>query len=1328
MRAGEAQADFDPGGRKRPPRPPAGPGGPVPRPARPKPPAHEGERNLIPRYTAIVLAQPGSAFPLQRLAQLARERDGNLDNLIIEFESKANATSVDTYSAAIALAGLYKLDGRADQAVATFEKAIAQKPNDPAAHLALARVHQDRGDTAKARASYEKALSLQTIAADREATLRQLLVLSLDIKDFDAAKRAHEGLVKLQPNNLFMKAELARELYTRSEFARSAAEYESVVATASGDNRALAPLLKDLGRAQAKSEQQKKAIATFKRALAAAGPDSGIRTEVYEQLAEIYRAEQRLGELVAQLEKDNPQDATRLALLAGLYEETGASEKAISTYRRALLANAKLTDLRLRLVRLLQTSGQLDEAIREYELLIRSSKNNPAFVFELCDALIQRGEQAKALMHLSQLEAHLGSDDDNLARLADFYTKIGEGDRALKLLQRLASSTSGDPTYIIDLGDRYYDEGKRDLAVTTWKRLLTVVTPSAKALSTLSDVYFDHEMAAAGLEAVKEAARLEPTSFVYQKQLAAGFERVKHYRDAERIYASLSAKAAERGDRALLRDVRQRLVLVWSLQHTVEAQLPALAGRFDATPPDLEAGRMLAEAYAHLKKTNDASRILARVSELAPGDVDTWLARERISVQDGKLAEAIDALEHAVKIDPKLARDSYQRMAQYARTLGKEDAAVRYAAKAVELNPDDAEGHRRLGDMYRAQRDLEKAAFAYRTAILKNDRLFPVYFQLADLLLTRGDTAAADRLFRRVMRTCPDDEMLLRAARASMQIHLGQGTLQTVEHDLLPLTIANPRRLALRKLLLEIYANLTYELVQRVRYGTPSERSAAERSLSTIGSRAIKPLLDALVDAESGQQQTAIDVLGFVNNKNAALPLFTFATGNAPLSLRTSAMLAVARLGSVELLSRLEPLLLGHADSSANLVDAPLSFTEAMALAVARTEGIRASQLLEKFLHHDQPTLRTIGAIALGAQKHRAAERTLIKMVSDPSEGALSRAAALSAVAALNPNEATRLSEKNLDSTNPTAYTLALGSLAYMSDRKGVSSERVANALVDDLVRARTASSSTTRTLNLLALTLDSSTTTSQLLARVLFHATHEGSIERAIPSAVDPLLPVDARAAALKHYEPAIERAARALLEGADHSATTVLRLISDGPFGLAAAAGPLGMQIGNRIAMNLAPQFVGYIYHPDPDLQATALRLLATSNHEAAQRALSRALREGAPNTQWIALTSTAKPDGVVLEAIVDLLRNAPGWEVRVEAARALGRANSDARRDSAGELLEQIALHDPFALVRDEALRALFVFDRARSTRVATHLANSDPEPKVRDSAAKILATPP
>src|SRR5690606_33133633 len=118
--------------------------------------------------------------------QLYRDKDGNLAALEKDFEARAAQSGPEQYAATVALAGIYKADGRPEDAIRTYERAIALKSSDPTAVLALARLLQDRGDVAAARTRYEEALARQTSAADKEHTLRTLMTLALDAKDWAA--------------------------------------------------------------------------------------------------------------------------------------------------------------------------------------------------------------------------------------------------------------------------------------------------------------------------------------------------------------------------------------------------------------------------------------------------------------------------------------------------------------------------------------------------------------------------------------------------------------------------------------------------------------------------------------------------------------------------------------------------------------------------------------------------------------------------------------------------------------------------------------------------------------------------------------------------------------------------------------------------------------------------------------------------------------------------------------------------------------------------------------------------------------------------------------
>lgn len=1345
--------DFDPHGRHRPRPPPARAAGNGS--ARPTPPGAGADRSapsqaaLIERYARVVLSQPGAPFPLQRLAQLYRDRDGNMAKLIGDFEARAARKDADRYAATVALAGLYRLDGRAQDAIATYEKAVALKSDDAMAILALARLHQDRGDLAPARARYEQALSLQTAQADKEQTLRTLTSIALDQKDWDSAKRFHADLVKLEPRSLFVRGELGRELFNRGEFARAEAEYKDLVAAAAGDNRALAPALKDLGRAQAKAHENREAIASLEKALAVAGPESALRAEIYETIAEVYRADEQLAVLVKRLEDEHPADFARLALLGGLYEETGDSMRAIETYKRALAINPRQIDLRLRMIRLLQANGDLDKAIAEYEGLIKTAPNNPQFVFEECEALLQRGDRKRALELLTALEARGAGDEEVLARVADFYARIGENERSLAVLKRLAGSASGDPGHLVDLGDRYFQDGNTPLAVATWKRILVVVQPRAKALVALGDVYLEHDMTTDALAAYKEAASLEPANLPYKKSLAAAYERTRAYREARLLYEDIVVKAKDKGDKPLARECRTRIVALWGLERVLEQQLPNLRQKFAATPPDVDAGRMLAEAQLHARKLADAEATLRRVSELAPGDGDTYLALERVLVQQGKIADAIATLEKLAEAEPKRARELYQRMAQYALQIYKDEDAIEYAARAVELSPDDAEGHRRLGEMYRSKQDVDRAIAEFRAAITKNDRLFIVYFELADLLLSKGQTEEADQLFRRVVRGAQDEELVARASRLSMQINLGKGTLESLEQDLLPLAIGNPQRPIYRRLLIEIYGSLTFGLVQRVRHGTAQEADDARAALGRVGSRAVKPLLDALADQDVSQQRIAIDVLAYVQNEHAAPPLFAYATGPAEASLRTRAMIACGALASPALVPRYEALLFPKDASGeqANLADA---VAVAAVWGLARMHDAKALAPLRRIAKSGTPAMRALAVVGLGLARDKGSIANVAAIARSVDAGNVARAAAAYALGDLDAQgEAPTLLEM-AEEGDVLPRRAALAALARMASGKTPSWQGEAVQAMADAVFAGEAEGSRGHA-------AAEALASSAVAALAVLGADHDARADKAHEAMPVPegTLDVEAvlaglvphqvapaeRAAALVRFSDPIQRAALAALRTSGDRARAVLDAFGTGdgqlePFVPANAPEGPPKAKARAIAAALEPSLVPLARHPDPAIRTKAIVLAARSSSDAAVEAVVAGLEDSTESVVRVALAavSARRPDGRAppaneraVSAVGRILATHDGWAMRVLAARAMGRLGAAGAGAEASKRLQDAATKDAYALVRQAALESLATFDATAARALAARMAASDSEPRVRDMAKSLQSSP-
>jgi tetratricopeptide (TPR) repeat protein len=1295
---------------------------------------------LIARYRKIVLDQPGAQFPLQRLAALYRERDGNVDKLVAEFEARASQTGPGQYGALVALSGVYVEAARPEKAEETYQRAIALDPNNPLALLALGHLYDERGEKAHARDMFERALPHIASAQEKEQTLRLLMSLSIDEKDYAKARKFHGELVKAAKGSFFVRAELGRELLLRGQYAQAEIELRELVKAAAGDHRALAPALRDLGLALTRQGKHDEALGVLKRALAISRNESGIRREVLETMVEVYRARQQLPDLITILEQEHG-DYQRTRLLASLYEETGRIEQAIATYRKALLLNKNDIESRLKLVQLLQIQGELGAAIEEHKALVKAAPHNPDFVLQLAEAMLQQGDKKGALQQLQELERRSANDEQTLTALVDFYERVGETEQSMRLLHRLAEGGNVDPAHVVELGNRYYEEGDEEKALSTWKRILVLVPDRARAHHTIGEVYLDHDMADEALAELEQAAKLAPGERLYKKSLALALERTgsgaskrlrreRHDR-ARKLWEELLDEAGS--DYRLQQEARQHIVTLWSLSGTLTGRIKPLERNLAAKPPDLGAGRLLGEIYLRLRRLDDAERVLTQVTQAAKGDVSSALRLERVLVMERKLEQAISVLKRLTEADPKRAREYYQRMSQYAAESYHDDDAIEYARRAVDLSPDDASGHENLADMYRKRQDIDRAIAEYRKAIAKNDRLFPVYFELAELLFGREQYKEADHLLRRVMRSAVDEELVARATRLSMQINLAQKTLESLEQELLPIALSNPQKPVYRRLLVEIYGALAFPLVERLENPDAAVRDEARAALRRIGQRAVKPLLDALSDNRDTQQRVAIELLTVLENKSATAALYAYATSDAEPDLRVRAMIAAGAPADPSMLPRFEKLLVPDGTVRVDEGD-PVSI--AAVWGVSRIDSPAATRLKLRLLDAESPSARGLSALSLGLFHVRAAKGKLERMLASPEQGPVARSAAAHALAELS-DFATKdvllgLTQSVDDRLRAAALTvLARGGITLVEPR-------LAEAIVygrEPLRRAAIGAAA--------------------VLAKGAYRPRPDPLRTPAARVELEPILanfnsrPASAleEAHALELLGDALSDACRSAVQSSAEQARTVANALL--ARGGAPAFGDLTARIdelspderaraeatAERIARSVVQPFITLASHPSAGVRATAIELLGTRDEPEARKALVNALVDDDEQVQRAALQALSnRPHIDTFAGVVALLGDDHPWATRLGAARALSayaQLDEEARTTTAFkagyERLVERALKDDNAFVRQAALSSLWRLAPSAARPILQQIADSDREPRVADTARKLLSEP-
>ena len=1268
-------------------------------------PVHNRDRTdvLIARYRAILERNPAEGFAFERLLSLYREKDGNIDALLHLLEEEVQSDA-QNYSSRMLLGHLYRTQNRIDEARRRYMEASQLRPETSSPLIALGRIER-AFDPAASREILERALQHERDSQTRRELLRELGEIALEQEDWEGAGEYYSRLSRDADGSIYLRTEFARALAERQQYSRAISEYERVLGALRGDNRVIGPILRDLAQTQLSAGELDSAISTLERAFRIVGPGSGIRRELYDILVDVYRRTNRLADLVTRLNRARDFDA--IELLGRIHDELGNEEEALSAYRRALQRNPRHLDTRVRLIQLLSRAGRMEDVITEYRALTRAAPREPRFVVELAELLMQVGRRDEALRLTDQTSRRHSREPSVHQALAELYTRWGEQERATREINALVRVDPHDPTHLIALGEQQLEQGARETALATWRRILNTGSNRAEAHAMYASVLADHDFLDEAEEHYRRAISLDEDEVEYNRGLADVLERVRtgesagDRRERDEEAARFWTKVLEMStDRAARREARQRVVGIWSRRNRLAAKIREWNLAFEATPSDLEAGRFLAEAHLRVRprRVELADQVLQRIVEKEPGDTESLLTWERVKMAQGDLTGAIEVLRLLVEADPRRAPQYLQRMAEHAHALYRDQDAVQYAEDAVARAPDHAEGHRRLGDLYRARQEHELAIASYRRAIELNERLLTTYFDLAELYMAQGNAVEADRLYRRILRLSPDDDLIARAGSVLLQIHLGAGTLDQLEQDMLSLALAYPGRSVFRRLVVELYDSMVSSRIQEIQAGESQENEARE-TLKQIGIRAVKPLLEALADRDPVQQQIAIDILGYLGNQNAAGPLLAFVESvDNPLEMRVLALRAAGGLGG----SELTPRFLELARGSEGRLRGPAAW------ALSKIEARTSVAALRNLLEEPDPEVRVHAIVGLGKANVQSLAGRFERILRDDQSLAV-RIAAVWALGRIGGDEHIPALVDTLGQGGLMSQMAAhaLGRLSVrIEDRRARSA--LMRMLFEPNAELRSAVANALRISPQVQTELPVLGGDISLYLRRLIEGEREGGLH------------LDSNCSEL-------EEAARSSLRGPVERTVIVLQILSAADESLMGARfGALSdsdRQCLLELSRALIPELERAMEHAQPLVRVLAFQLLAEASPSHFGAILELALRDENERVLRIALdvvrANHVHQEGIA-EHVIRLATVHSDWSTRVRAVQAL------ARLQSAEEILIRILRTDEYAFVREAAAMAL---DDSVSSSAQEALMQSldDSDARVRQTVQQILETP-
>ena len=467
-------------------------------------------------FRKVLNVDPGSKAGLSSLAQLYFEQ-GEYDEALALLK-KIPEDDLDPSLLGM-LAYAYAQTHDFANAVATYEKALAQDPDNQETRRAYADALINGGKLDAARTELQK-----LVKADPEDGVSYLRLAQIDRQEghFDAAGQELEKAKSLAPDNLEIPLEQARLAdtlgqddkavtilqglvkqserpegqYTASEANNRAIFLERLGMVYRGQNKfdeALAAFrqMLVLGKSQEPraealivetlrlQQQPQKALAEAEAALQKYPDERSLKVLHASLLGEQGKVEEAVKELQGLL-KNNPEDRETYLAIAQIYSQAKRYADAESAIRKALSLSTAADDQNYALFLL----GGVYERQKKYDLAEEEFKKvlagNPLdgqvtasaanyLGYMLADRGVRLEESVKYIRKALDLDPNNPAYLDSLGWA---YYKMQKYDLAEPYLSKAGRLMANDPTIHEHLGHLYFQMGKKTMALQEWERAL----------------------------------------------------------------------------------------------------------------------------------------------------------------------------------------------------------------------------------------------------------------------------------------------------------------------------------------------------------------------------------------------------------------------------------------------------------------------------------------------------------------------------------------------------------------------------------------------------------------------------------------------------------------------------------------------------------------------------------------------------------------------------------------------------------------------------------------------------------------------------------------
>ncbi len=540
------------------------------------------------------------------------------------------------------------------------------------AYLGLGRAYLQSGDVDQAIAAWQHAA-----APFAEAQPYALLGDAYIVKhDLNAAARAYERAVRLQPDNSIFLTQLGIVYGQMGQFDQAQASFSKAIAQTVVPGTML--YYQMLGQDLAQVNAYDLARQAYQNALA-----------------------------------DNPDKSTYL-LIGQLEQSQRRFAQAEQAYRKYIAIDSWDANGYIGLGSLYQDQAQFDQAIQQYQQAIRmNAMANPAYA-ALPQLLPQQLGISKATHDLTGLVGHQLGFGWQFSRLGQLEARAGLLDQAMVDQQRAIDWQPQMAGFWQALGDEQFAAGFRQLAQTTLLRAgnqSTQVSSQINSGASLAHLFAQAGQTGSAIGQDWENLRNDPTrSGAYidlghlMEQQGQNAQALALYQRAALIDPFSSAPRIALGDYYRRQGDETRAIDLYK-------QALGLGAGADAY-------YALAQVYQSTGDLAQATANYQKAIAISPGKGESYVALGQIDWQNGNHQQARAQYQRSIQLDPHYT-PAYTALASSYLADGRPNDAKAVYQQAIANLPTADFGYQQLAQFYLQTGDPALAESTYEKAIAK---------------------------------------------------------------------------------------------------------------------------------------------------------------------------------------------------------------------------------------------------------------------------------------------------------------------------------------------------------------------------------------------------------------------------------------------------------------------------------------------------------------------------------------------------------------------------------------------------------------------------------